>query len=65
MAQKRWSMKDDRRLIELSKLPLPFEAITTRLKQKPALILKRATRLGLSLKRMQSSDRRLKAKGKV
>jgi probable addiction module antidote protein len=53
----RWSMKDDRRLIELSKLRLPFEAIAARLKQKPDLVLKRAIRLGLSLK----SDRGLKA----
>ena len=64
MVRKRWAMKDDRRLIELSKLPLPFEAITARLNQTPDLILRKATRLGLSLKRMRSSDRGLKGKGK-
>jgi len=67
MAQKSlggWSMKDDRRLIELSKSSLSLEGIAARLNRAPEKILKTATRLGLSLKPMRSSDRGLKAKGK-
>jgi hypothetical protein len=56
----RWSLKEDRRLLELSKQSLTIEAIADRLKRTPDSILKMAIRLGLSLK----SDRRLKAKGK-
>jgi hypothetical protein len=48
-----WSMKDDRRLIELSKLSLTVEAIAARLNRKPDKILKTSTRLGLSLKPKQ------------
>jgi hypothetical protein len=57
-------MKDDRRLIELSKSSLTLEAIAARLKRKPDKILKTAVRLGLSLKSVRSSDRGLKAKSK-
>jgi hypothetical protein len=53
-----WSMKLNRRLIELSKQSLTFEAIAARLNRKPDTILKIAKRLGLSLK----PGRGLKAK---
>jgi hypothetical protein len=44
----RWSMKDERRLIELAK-SLPVEIICIRLKRKPDSILKAALRLGVSV----------------
>ena len=51
----RWSMKSDRELIELAKSH-SLEAIADKINRSPAFILKRAARLGLSIKR--------KAKGK-
>jgi hypothetical protein len=53
--QTRWSMKNDRELIELAKSQ-SLEAIAEKINRSPAFILKRAARLGLSIKR--------KAKGK-
>jgi hypothetical protein len=50
-----WSMKSDRELIQLAKSKT-LEAIADQIKRSPAFILKRAARLGLSIKR--------KAKGK-
>jgi hypothetical protein len=50
-----WSMKSDRELIQLAK-SRTLEAIADQLRRSPAYILKRAARLGLSIKR--------KAKGK-
>jgi hypothetical protein len=61
-AKWRWSMKQDRELVELSKSSLILEAIAERLNRKPYKLLKSATRLGLTLKRRASSE--LKAKGK-
>jgi hypothetical protein len=52
-------MKENRRLIELSKLSLPVEAIAARMKRKPDAMTM-AIRLGLSLK----PERELKVKGK-
>jgi hypothetical protein len=57
-----WSMKQGRELIKLSKLSLTLEAVAERLGRKPATILKTASRLGLTLKRRDST--RLKPKGK-
>jgi hypothetical protein len=54
----RWSLKEDRRLIELSKQSLAVEAIADRMKRTPDRILKMAVRLGLSLR----SDQGLKGK---
>jgi hypothetical protein len=51
-----WSMKSDRELIQLAKTRT-LQAIADQLQRSPAYILKRAARLGLSIK-----DR--KAKGK-
>ena len=51
----RWSMKSDRELILLAKSQT-LEAIAEKIQRSPAFILKRAARLGLSIKR--------KAKGK-
>ncbi len=53
--QTRWSMKNDRELTELAKSQ-SLEAIAEKINRSPAFILKRAARLGLSIKR--------KAKGK-
>ncbi len=50
-----WSMKSDRELIQLAKSQ-SLEAIAEKIQRSPAFILKRAARLGLSIKR--------KAKGK-
>jgi hypothetical protein len=50
-----WSMKSDRELIQLAKSQT-LEAIADQIQRSPAFILKRAARLGLSIKR--------KAKGK-
>jgi hypothetical protein len=50
-----WSMKADRELIALAKTQ-SLEAIADKLQRSPAYILKRAARLGASIKR--------KAKGK-
>jgi hypothetical protein len=50
-----WSMKTDRELMQLAKTHI-LDAIADELKRPPAYILKRAARLGLSIKR--------KAKGK-
>jgi hypothetical protein len=50
-----WSMKSDRELMELAKSH-SLEAIADQIQRSPAFILKRAARLGLSIKR--------KAKGK-
>jgi hypothetical protein len=50
-----WSMKSDRELIQLAKSKT-LEAIADQLQRSPAYILKKAARLGLSIKR--------KAKGK-
>ena len=50
-----WSMKSDRQLIQLAKART-LEAIADQLQRPPAHILKKAARLGLSIKR--------KAKGK-
>ena len=50
-----WSMKSDRELILLAKSKT-LEAIANQIQRSPAFILKRAARLGLSIKR--------KAKGK-
>jgi hypothetical protein len=46
----RWSMKTDRELIQLAKSQT-LEAISDQLGYTPAYILKRAARLGLSIKR--------------
>jgi hypothetical protein len=46
----RWSMKSDRQLIELAP-ERTLEAIAIRFKRSPATILKKAARLGLSIKR--------------
>jgi hypothetical protein len=51
-----WSMKSDRELIQLAKTQT-LQAIADQLQRSPAYILKRAARLGLSIKG-------LKAKGK-
>jgi len=53
--QTRWSMKNDRELIELAKSQL-LEAIAEKINRSPATIRQHAVRLGLSIKR--------KAKGK-
>jgi hypothetical protein len=45
-----WSMKVDRELIQLAKSQT-LEAISDQLGYTPAVILKRAARLGLSIKR--------------
>jgi hypothetical protein len=45
-----WSMKGDRELIQLAK-SRTLEAIADQFQRSPAYILKRATRLGLSIKR--------------
>jgi hypothetical protein len=45
-----WSMKDDRELIKLAKSH-SLEAIAEKLQRSPALVLKTAARLGLSIKR--------------
>jgi hypothetical protein len=50
-----WSMRNDRELIQLAKMRT-LEAIADQLQRSPAHILKKAARLGLSIKR--------KAKGK-
>jgi len=52
----RWSMKVDRELIRLATQSQTLEAISDQLGYTPAVILKKAARLGLSIKR--------KAKGK-
>ena len=44
-----WSMKHDRELIALAK-SLDLEAIAGQLQRAPAYILKRAAKLGLSIK---------------
>jgi hypothetical protein len=46
----RWSMKSDRQLIELAP-SRTLEAIAIRFKRSPATILKKAARLGLTIKR--------------
>jgi DNA-binding CsgD family transcriptional regulator len=51
----RWSVKNDRELIELAKSQSP-EAIADKIQRSPATVLEKAARLGLSIKR--------KAKGK-
>jgi hypothetical protein len=51
-----WSMKTDRELIQLAKSQT-LEAIADQIQRSPDSILKRAARLGLSIKR--------KAKGKT
>ena len=45
-----WSMKADRELIELAKTKT-LEAIADHLKQPPKSILKKAAKLGLTIKR--------------
>jgi alpha-D-ribose 1-methylphosphonate 5-triphosphate synthase subunit PhnG len=50
-----WSMKSDRELTQLAKSQT-LEAIADQLQRSPTYVLKRAARLGLSIKR--------KAKGK-
>jgi hypothetical protein len=45
-----WSMKADRELIELAKTKT-LEAIAVRFQRSPKSILKKATRLGLTIKR--------------
>jgi hypothetical protein len=45
-----WSMKADRELIELAKTK-PLEAIADRLQRSPVSILKKAAKLGLTIKR--------------
>ena len=45
-----WSMKGDRELMELAK-SLSLEAIADKINRNPATVLKRAVRLGLSIKR--------------
>jgi hypothetical protein len=44
-----WSMKSDRELIQLAKARA-LQAIADQLQRSPAYILKRAARLGLSIK---------------
>ena len=46
----RWSMKNDRELIELAKSQ-SLEAIADKIQRSPANVLKQAARLGLSIKR--------------
>jgi hypothetical protein len=53
-----WSMKEDRELIALSKTHT-LEALADQLQRPPKLILDKAKRLGVSLKRAAG----LKAKG--
>jgi hypothetical protein len=52
MARKlpRWSMKGDRELIQLAKSQT-LEAIADQIQRSPVSVLKRAARLGLSIKR--------------
>ena len=45
-----WSMRGDRELIELAKSQ-SLEAIAGKINRRPAAVLKRATRLGLSIKK--------------
>jgi hypothetical protein len=45
-----WSMRSDRELIEIAKSQT-LEAIADQIQRSPAFILKRAARLGLSIKR--------------
>jgi hypothetical protein len=45
-----WSMKTDRELIQLAK-SRTLEGIANHLQRSPAYVLKRAARLGLSIKR--------------
>ena len=47
-----WSMRTDRELIALSKTN-PLEALVDHFKRPPSAILKRAKRLGLSIKRAE------------
>jgi len=51
MARKlaKWSMKTDRELIQMAKSQT-LEAIADHLQRSPAFVLKRAARLGLSIK---------------
>ncbi len=46
----RWSMKNDRELIELAKSQ-SLEAIAEKIWRSPANVLEKAARLGLSIKR--------------
>jgi hypothetical protein len=46
----RWSMKNDRELIELAKSQ-SLEAIANKVQRSPASVLKQTARLGLSIKR--------------
>jgi hypothetical protein len=48
--QTRWSMKNDRELIELAKSQY-LETIADKIQRSPANVLKQAARLGLSIKR--------------
>jgi hypothetical protein len=52
----RWSMKSDRELIELAP-SRTLEAIAVRFKRSPATILKKAARLGLSIKRKKTKTK--------
>jgi hypothetical protein len=58
----RWSLKQDRELIELSKQSLSLEAAAKHFATKPLTILKTAKRLGLSFR--HRGFPKLKAKGK-
>jgi hypothetical protein len=52
MAKKRkrgWYYPEDRRLLELAAETRSLEAIAAIMKRKPALVLKRAARLGISI----------------
>jgi hypothetical protein len=48
--RRRWSMKNDRELIELAKSQ-SLEAIAEKIRRSPANVLEKAARLGLSIKR--------------
>jgi hypothetical protein len=51
-----WSMKHDRELILLAKMNR-LDAIANQMQRSPALILKRAARLGLSIKGVKAKAR--------
>jgi hypothetical protein len=50
-----WSMKSDRELIQLAK-SRTLEAIADQLQRSPALIIKKAARLSLSIKRKAKGE---------
>jgi hypothetical protein len=53
----RWSMKHDRELIDISKKTHSLRAIVEKLDRPMSTVLKRAARLGLSIKRVAKAKR--------